>query len=84
MMGRQQRMAQARAMLSAQGQMQPMERINVEFEEEEEETNSPSFEPPIPTIPVQRDSRWANVGRNDPCPCGSGKKFKKCHGASQI
>jgi preprotein translocase subunit SecA len=23
---------------------------------------------------------WANVGRNDPCPCGSGKKFKKCHG----
>jgi preprotein translocase subunit SecA len=25
---------------------------------------------------------WANVGRNDPCPCGSGKKFKKCHGAA--
>ena len=24
---------------------------------------------------------YANVGRNDPCPCGSGKKFKKCHGA---
>jgi preprotein translocase subunit SecA len=24
---------------------------------------------------------WGNVGRNDPCPCGSGKKFKKCHGA---
>ncbi len=24
----------------------------------------------------------ANVGRNDPCPCGSGKKFKKCHGAA--
>jgi preprotein translocase subunit SecA len=22
----------------------------------------------------------ATVGRNDPCPCGSGKKFKKCHG----
>jgi hypothetical protein len=21
------------------------------------------------------------VGRNDPCPCGSGRKFKKCHGA---
>ena len=20
------------------------------------------------------------VGRNDPCPCGSGKKYKKCHG----
>jgi preprotein translocase subunit SecA len=23
----------------------------------------------------------SHVGRNDPCPCGSGKKFKKCHGA---
>jgi preprotein translocase subunit SecA len=26
------------------------------------------------------DSAFKNVGRNDPCPCGSGKKFKKCHG----
>src|SRR5262249_39711686 len=24
---------------------------------------------------------WSSVGRNDPCPCGSGKKYKKCHGA---
>ncbi|MBN1587673.1 MAG: preprotein translocase subunit SecA [Candidatus Omnitrophica bacterium] len=29
--------------------------------------------------PFQRE--MAKVGRNDPCPCGSGKKFKKCHGA---
>ena len=28
---------------------------------------------------VQRQG--VKVGRNDPCPCGSGKKFKKCHGA---
>jgi SEC-C motif-containing protein len=28
---------------------------------------------------VQRES--PKVGRNDPCPCGSGKKYKKCHGA---
>jgi preprotein translocase subunit SecA len=26
-------------------------------------------------------SDWDRVGRNDACPCGSGKKFKKCHGA---
>ena len=26
---------------------------------------------------------YANVGRNDPCPCGSGKKFKNCHGRSR-
>jgi len=24
---------------------------------------------------------YPRVGRNDPCPCGSGKKYKKCHGA---
>ena len=23
------------------------------------------------------------VGRNDPCPCGSGKKYKNCHGKGQ-
>ncbi len=23
---------------------------------------------------------WGRVGRNEPCPCGSGKKFKHCHG----
>ncbi len=27
------------------------------------------------------NSDFENVGRNDPCPCGSGKKYKKCHGA---
>ncbi len=26
-------------------------------------------------------STWGNPGRNEPCPCGSGKKFKHCHGA---
>ena len=33
---------------------------------------------PRPSAPVD----WSSVGRNDPCPCGSGRKFKKCHGAS--
>jgi len=31
------------------------------------------------TEPVVREG--PKVGRNDPCPCGSGKKYKKCHGA---
>lgn len=31
---------------------------------------------------VDADS-YANVGRNDPCPCGSGKKFKICHGRNR-
>ncbi|MGX2039149.1 preprotein translocase subunit SecA [Methylocaldum sp. MU1018] len=33
---------------------------------------------PRPAQPYIRDV--AKVGRNDPCPCGSGKKFKQCHG----
>jgi len=31
---------------------------------------------------VVSNDAYANVGRNEPCPCGSGTKFKKCHGAS--
>ncbi|MGH8122071.1 MAG: SEC-C metal-binding domain-containing protein, partial [Rudaea sp.] len=33
--------------------------------------------PPV-QMPVQRDQ--PKIGRNDPCPCGSGKKYKQCHG----
>ncbi len=32
--------------------------------------------------PQQVIRRSEKIGRNDPCPCGSGKKYKKCHGAS--
>ncbi len=38
----------------------------------------PTAVPRTPS-PVVREGR--KVGRNDPCPCGSGKKFKSCHGA---
>jgi preprotein translocase subunit SecA len=35
-------------------------------------------EEPVPDQPFVREGN--KVGRNDPCPCGSGKKFKQCHG----
>ena len=37
---------------------------------------------PLEALP-DLDARFGGtkVGRNDPCPCGSGRKFKKCHGA---
>ncbi len=35
----------------------------------------------VGTQPVVREG--PKVGRNDPCPCGSGKKYKKCHGANE-
>lgn len=31
----------------------------------------------------ESDDPYVNVGRNDPCPCGSGKKFKYCHGRNR-
>ncbi|MBP8823740.1 MAG: SEC-C domain-containing protein [Flavobacteriales bacterium] len=34
---------------------------------------------PQPVQPVRVEKK---AGRNDPCPCGSGKKFKNCHGAA--
>ena len=40
--------------------------------------DEPQLPPPIE--PVQADK---TPGRNDPCPCGSGKKYKKCCGAKK-
>jgi len=37
--------------------------------------------PPPKIMPVRRGPK---VGRNDPCPCGSGKKFKKCCGRATL
>jgi preprotein translocase subunit SecA len=39
-----------------------------------------------PSRPTQRrdpanPASWGKIGRNEPCPCGSGKKYKQCHGA---
>jgi len=64
-------------------------------DDEEEEDKGPAPAPLLPGTmavmaqPPQEKPRQAplpsnvsmSVGRNDPCPCGSGKKFKKCHGA---
>lgn len=35
----------------------------------------------VPGFDENDPSTWGNPGRNDLCPCGSGKKFKHCHGA---
>ena len=41
-----------------------------------------SILPPVPTPTAQKPKTFirgeAKIGRNDPCPCGSGKKYKKC------
>jgi preprotein translocase subunit SecA len=43
------------------------------------QSNSNTQEKPVPQ-PVKVEKK---VGRNDPCPCGSGKKFKNCHGTAE-
>jgi preprotein translocase subunit SecA len=40
----------------------------------------PTPDEPTPQRPVVK-SEWERTGRNEPCPCGSGKKYKQCHGA---
>jgi uncharacterized protein len=32
-------------------------------------------------LAAEETQRFAHAGRNDPCPCGSGRKFKRCHGS---
>ncbi len=39
---------------------------------------APPQEIVLPKVTIRRET--PKVGRNDPCPCGSGKKFKQCHG----
>ena len=46
----------------------------------EQEDQPMFFGPPEQPAKQQAVRKNAKVGRNDPCPCGSGKKFKKCHG----
>ena len=43
--------------------------------------DSPAAQSPEPDNPIVRDG--PKVGRNEPCPCGSGEKFKRCHGQLQ-
>jgi preprotein translocase subunit SecA len=38
---------------------------------------------PVPFVETRTVAEEDRVGRNDPCPCGSGKKYKKCHGAQR-
>jgi preprotein translocase subunit SecA len=36
--------------------------------------------PPLPDMPVEQVQSERTIGRNEPCPCGSGLKYKKCCG----
>ena len=43
-------------------------------------TKEPMPVPQPVTTNLTKLGQLSKVGRNDPCPCGSGKKYKRCHG----
>ena len=85
------RRAQALAQQAAaiQAAAEARQRIMIEKAKEEEHEDMSQYKAEKPSVdgesedvstakePVRAEKR---VGRNDPCPCGSGKKYKNCHG----
>jgi preprotein translocase subunit SecA len=67
-----------------------MERLHAHHDDpltgENEETKAPGLSIPAASRQAAKDidpldlATWGRVPRNSPCPCGSGKKFKHCHG----
>ncbi len=65
----------ARAILTVVPKNRPTERVQV--------IKPTSVSGGSPVASVRRPATVKKVGRNDPCPCGSGKKYKKCCGANE-
>ena len=71
------RRAQLRARVARRRRRDPRRRQHVDRAPAPAAAPSRRPSPPKPKV----NSELENIGRNDPCWCGSGKKFKKCHGA---
>ncbi len=61
-----------RVLMNVQVQQQPQGEVEAPAQQQEMAQEHSSQEP--------QEDIFAHVGRNDPCPCGSGKRFKDCHG----
>ena len=58
-----------------------LRRIEIEAAEadlEDDDAGGITGQPDEIATPASTENQFRNVGRNDPCPCGSGKKYKKC------
>ena len=64
----------------------PSEPANVQYQHPDasgaqlDEEAAAAAEMAAQAAPAQTPAVSDKVGRNDPCPCGSGKKYKHCHG----
>jgi preprotein translocase subunit SecA len=82
-----QRAGAAVASAAARASEPPPQRLPAFAREMERKQERQQKELQYQTGPAQAEApkpvrAGAKVGRNDPCPCGSGKKYKKCHGAN--
>jgi len=79
-----QKLSQVRPMTEAEQQamMQQLIQQQQAMERPEPEPIVPMAAPtgPLAGFDAQNPATWGNPSRNDPCPCGSGDKFKHCHG----
>ncbi len=77
------KLAQIRPMTQEEQQalVQQMQEQHAALREAAEAPSSENkFPNAIPGFDENDPTTWGNPGRNEPCPCGSGKKFKHCHG----
>jgi preprotein translocase subunit SecA len=67
----------------AQAPKQPAQKLKTSKPEftQSSSTGMPEMEDTREAVPQQPVRKEVTIGRNEPCPCGSGKKFKNCHGA---
>ncbi|MBM4381267.1 MAG: SEC-C domain-containing protein, partial [Deltaproteobacteria bacterium] len=72
---------QRRAQLVGRGDADGMVRVKVETQGQRAPPPGAVMTRGGPQAPSTREG--PRVGRNDPCPCGSGKKYKKCHGTGE-
>ena len=76
-------LVQVRSQEDVEAVEKPAERENVQYQHTDYDTalagSNEEEASPVPQQPFAREG--VKIGRNDPCPCGSGKKYKQCHGA---
>jgi preprotein translocase subunit SecA len=68
---------------AAEQEMAPPGLTNVHYQHSDFDPNLPPEDLLAPEAVAdagQAVAAMPKVGRNDPCPCGSGKKYKQCHG----
>ena len=73
------RLAEERQKRLAQSAVQDMTK-NIQRQHEKEMKALQMLGASVAEAPKKTAPAAPKVGRNDPCPCGSGKKYKKCHG----